>query len=68
MNRSPDTVEFYKGDDGDWWWKRTAPNNERVGGSTEGYRNFKDCLDNAMRNNGNAVAYINPRKDEADGA
>ncbi len=68
MNETLDKVEFYRGDDGDWWWKRTAPNSERVGGSTEGYRNLTDCIENAERNNGDSVTYVNPRKDESDGA
>lgn len=56
-----DKVEFYRGEDSDWWWKRTAPNNERVGGSTEGYKNLQDCVNNAVRDNGTEVEYVNPQ-------
>lgn len=30
-----------------WWWTLTAANEEVVGGSTEGYDNFADCVSNA---------------------
>ncbi len=44
-----DTWEIYKSGD-DWRWKRTARNGERVGASTEGYKNKSHCIDNAKRN------------------
>ncbi len=43
-----DTWEIYKSDD--WRWRRTAPNGNIVGASTEGYVNKSDCIANAKRN------------------
>ena len=45
-----DKWEFYQEANGDWRWRRTAPNGRIVGASTEGYRNKSDCEDNARRN------------------
>ncbi len=45
-----DKWEFYQEDNGDWRWRRTAPNGNIVGASTEGYRNKSDCEANARRN------------------
>jgi uncharacterized protein YegP (UPF0339 family) len=45
-----DKWEFYKNADGEWRWRRIAPNEEIVGASTEGYKNKSDCEDNASRN------------------
>ena len=45
-----DKWEFYEDASGDWRWRRTAPNGNIVGASTEGYRNKSDCEDNARRN------------------
>lgn len=33
----------------EWRWCRIAPNGRVVGASTEGYKNKKDCVDNAKR-------------------
>ena len=44
-----DKWEFYKNAAGEWRWIRTAPNNEIVGASTEGYHNKSDCEANARR-------------------
>lgn len=44
-----DKWEFFKGSDGLWWWRRIAPNGRIVGGSTEGYVNRADCVENARR-------------------
>ena len=44
-----DKWEFYRDKDGDWRWRRTAPNGEIVGASTEGYRNSWDCVMNTVR-------------------
>ena len=44
-----DTWVFWTDLDGDHWWRRKAPNGNIVGGSTEGYRNKAECLDNARR-------------------
>ena len=46
-----DRWEFYTAADGDHWWRHLAAgNNELVGGSTEGYKNRGDALENAKRN------------------
>ena len=45
-----DTWEFYKDNQGEWRWRRTAPNGEIIGASTEGYKNRSDCVDNSKRN------------------
>ena len=44
-----DTWAIYQDDRRDWRWRRTAPNGNIVGASTEGYRNRQDCVDNARR-------------------
>ena len=44
-----DKWEFYKDKADEWRWRRTAPNGEIVGASTEGYHNLEDCLENAGR-------------------
>ena len=45
-----DKWEFYKDAAGMWRWRRTAPNGEIVGSSSEGYHNRSDCEANARRN------------------
>lgn len=45
-----DTWVFYQDDRSEWRWRRTAPNGNIVGASTEGYRNRQDCVANARRN------------------
>ena len=45
-----DRWEFYKDTQGEWRWKRTAPNGREVGNSGEGYKNREDCVANARRN------------------
>ena len=45
-----DKWEFYKDKAGEWRWRRTAPNGNIVGASSEGYKNRSDCEDNARRN------------------
>jgi outer membrane protein OmpA-like peptidoglycan-associated protein/uncharacterized protein YegP (UPF0339 family) len=45
-----DKWEFYKDADTKWRWRRTAPNGNIVGASTEGYANKVDCEANAQRN------------------
>ncbi len=45
-----DKWEFYKDPEKYWRWRRTAPNGNIVGASTEGYTNKADCLGNARRN------------------
>ena len=44
-----DTWEFYKDKQGEWRWRRTAPNGKSVGASSEGYKNKGDCVNNAIR-------------------
>ena len=50
MSDNHDKWDFYKDDIGEWRWKRTAPNGEIVGASSEGYVNRQDCVENARRN------------------
>jgi outer membrane protein OmpA-like peptidoglycan-associated protein/uncharacterized protein YegP (UPF0339 family) len=45
-----DKWEFYKDAEDKWRWRRTAPNGNIVGASTEGYMNRADCEGNAHRN------------------
>ena len=44
-----DTWEIYKSTNGEWRWKRKAPNGQIVAASTEGYKNRADCVANAKR-------------------
>jgi len=50
MSKENDQFDFYKNEKKEWRWKRTAANNEIVGCAHEGYKNFKDCFSNAIRN------------------
>jgi len=45
-----DKWEFYTDGKSEHRWRRVAPNGKIVGVSTEGYKNFTDCLANARRN------------------
>jgi uncharacterized protein YegP (UPF0339 family) len=45
-----DKWEFYQDNQGFWRWRRVASNGRIVGGSTEGYYNKLDCINNAKRN------------------
>ncbi|MCF7827085.1 MAG: DUF1508 domain-containing protein [Candidatus Marinimicrobia bacterium] len=45
-----DKWEFYKDNQEQWRWRRTAPNGNIVGAATEGYVNKGDCEGNARRN------------------
>jgi len=45
-----DKVDLYKDNQGEWRWRQTAPNGKVVGGSTQGYKNKQDCIENANRN------------------
>jgi outer membrane protein OmpA-like peptidoglycan-associated protein/uncharacterized protein YegP (UPF0339 family) len=45
-----DKWEFYKDHENRWRWRRTAPNGNIVGATTEGYVNKADCEGNARRN------------------
>lgn len=40
----------FKKEHGLWYWKRFAPNGEKVGESEQGYKNKGDCEENAERN------------------
>lgn len=53
-----DKIQPYKDEAGEWRWTRTAPNNEEVGASTEGYANWQDCMDNLERVNGEPIDYM----------
>lgn len=45
-----DKWEFYQDAAKGWRWRRTAPNGNIVGASTQGYANRADCIANARRN------------------
>jgi len=45
-----DKWEFYKDHENKWRWRRTDPNGNIVGATTEGYVNKVDCEGNARRN------------------
>ena len=45
-----DRWHIYEDHSGEWRWKRTAPNGEVVGASSEGYVGKSSCIDNAVRN------------------
>jgi outer membrane protein OmpA-like peptidoglycan-associated protein len=45
-----DKWEYYKDTEHKWRWRRTSPNGNIVGASTEGYTNKADCEGNARRN------------------
>lgn len=49
-----DKWEFFKDNEDKWRWRRTAPNGNIVGASSEGYSNKIDCEGNARRNGWNA--------------
>ena len=48
-NQRRDKTTLYQ-DSNKWRWRRTAPNGEIVGASTQGYANKNDCKKNAIRN------------------
>ena len=48
-----DKWEFYKDTEDKWRWRRTSPNGNIVGASSEGYVNKTDCAGNASRNGWN---------------
>jgi uncharacterized protein YegP (UPF0339 family) len=50
MAKQNDKWEFYKDSSEEWRWRRTASNGRIVGASTQGYKNKRDCVDNAIRN------------------
>ena len=50
MAGEKDKWEFAKDAKGEWRWTRTATNGKIVGKASEGYKNEKDCQDNAKRN------------------
>jgi outer membrane protein OmpA-like peptidoglycan-associated protein len=45
-----DKWEIYKDGENQWRWRRTAPNGNIVGASSQGYANKTDCEGNARRN------------------
>lgn len=45
-----DKFEIYKDKKGEYRWKRTSKNGERVGASTEGYTSKASCERNMERN------------------
>jgi hypothetical protein len=49
-NQRCDKTTLYQDSNNKWRWRRTAPNGEIVGASTQGYANKNDCKKNAIRN------------------
>jgi uncharacterized protein YegP (UPF0339 family) len=45
-----DTWTIYQDKSGAWRWRRTAPNGQIVGASSEGYSTRANCVANAQRN------------------
>ena len=45
-----DEWRVYKDKAGEYRWHRKALNGEVVGASTEGYKNLKECIENAYLN------------------
>jgi outer membrane protein OmpA-like peptidoglycan-associated protein/uncharacterized protein YegP (UPF0339 family) len=58
-----DKWEFYKDTQDKWRWRRTAPNGNIVGATTEGYVNKADCEGNARRNGWDGVLFSQERGD-----
>ena len=58
-----DKWEFYKDHENKWRWRRTAPNGNIVGATTEGYVNKADCEGNARRNGWDDNLFIQERGD-----
>lgn len=56
-----DKWEFYKDNEDKWRWRRTSPNGNIVGASSEGYINKTDCAGNASRNGWNGVDSVEYR-------
>ena len=50
MKGKADKWEFYKDHKLEWRWRRKSANIRIVGAATEGYKNKKDCMENARRN------------------
>jgi len=44
-----DKLEFYMDEAKEHRWRLTAKNGEIVGASSEGYKNKKECWENALR-------------------
>lgn len=59
-----DKWEFYKDPKNEWRWRRTAPNGNIVGASTEGYANKAHCEENARRNGWNADLLAQEKDDK----
>jgi len=45
-----DTWTIYQDNRREWRWRRTAPNGQIVGASSEGYTTRTNCVANARRN------------------
>ena len=45
-----DKWEIYKDAEEHWRWRRTAPNGNIIGASSQAYKNKTDCEGNARRN------------------
>jgi outer membrane protein OmpA-like peptidoglycan-associated protein/uncharacterized protein YegP (UPF0339 family) len=58
-----DKWEFYKDHENKWRWRRTAPNGNIVGATTEGYVNKADCEGNARRNGWDGTLVFQERDD-----
>jgi uncharacterized protein YegP (UPF0339 family) len=60
-----DEVKFYKDHAKEWRWSRLDMGNQKeVGASSEGYKNYRDCYDNAYSQFTDTVEYDRPAFDE----
>ena len=60
MNVRRDTVAIYRDRDGEWRWRRTAPNGNIIADSAEGYNNRAFCEQMAKRVNKRAKFEVQP--------
>lgn len=54
-NTHDDRVLVFRGQDTQWRWHRTAPNNRIISTSGEGYHNYQDAVDAVLRANPGAI-------------
>lgn len=53
-----DKVTVYTGSDGDYWWRRVAPNGQVTGGSEEGYKNLSYAIEVAQKRNKDCLVSV----------
>ena len=60
MAEALDVVHFFRDNAGEWRWHRISANRvDIVSDSAEGYNNYSDARDEAMRQFGDDVEYVN---------